>query len=66
MKLKKKKDQNVDASVLLEMENKIRKKKIWRKCVEQTLKQRPSTDCPIHSIYIHQRQTLLWMPRNTC
>jgi hypothetical protein len=39
MKLKKKEDQSVDASVLLRRGNKIQEE-IWR------LKERPSRDCP--------------------
>jgi hypothetical protein len=39
MKLKKKEDQNVDASVLLRRENK-------RQSVQQRLKERLSRDCP--------------------
>jgi hypothetical protein len=41
VKLKKREDQSVDASVLLRRGNKIR-----RQSVEQSLKERPSRDCP--------------------
>jgi hypothetical protein len=45
MKLKKKVDQSVNASVLLRGGNKIQEE-IWRQSVEQRLKKRPSRDCP--------------------
>jgi hypothetical protein len=46
MKPKKKEDQNVDASVLLRRVYKYSQEEIWRKSVEQRLKERPSRDCP--------------------
>jgi hypothetical protein len=46
MKLKKKEDQSVDASVLLEGGTKHSLEEIWRQSVEQILKERPSRDCP--------------------
>jgi hypothetical protein len=45
MKLKKKEDQSVGASVLLRRGNKILKEEIQRQSVEQRLKERPSRDC---------------------
>jgi hypothetical protein len=47
MKLKKKEDQSVDASVLLRRGTKYSRKVKWRHSVEQRLKERPSRDCPI-------------------
>ena len=44
MKLKKKEDQSVDASVLLRRGNKIQE--VWRHIVEQRLKEKPSRGCP--------------------
>ena len=61
MKLKKKEDQSVGASVLLRKGNKTLMGKIWRQNVEQRL-----SHLGIHPIYSHQTQTLLWMPRNAC
>jgi len=46
MKLKKKEDRSVDASVLLRRGNKILRGEIQGPSVEQRLKQRPSRDCP--------------------
>ena len=60
MKLKKKEDQSVGASVLLRKGNKTLMGKIWRQNVEQRLSHL------VHHIYSHQTQTLLWMPRNAC
>jgi hypothetical protein len=63
MKLKKKEDQSVDASVLLRRGNKIltgenMEKEMWRKCgAGQRL-----PHLGIHPTYSHQTQTLLWMP----
>jgi hypothetical protein len=45
MKLKKKEDQSVGASVLLRA-TKYSQEQIWRQSVEQRLKERPSRDCP--------------------
>jgi hypothetical protein len=69
MKLKKKKDQSVDALVLLRRGNKILK--------GTTIETKYGTETKgkvtqrlyllgIHPIYSHQTQTLLWMPRSTC
>jgi hypothetical protein len=46
MKLKKKVDQNMDASVLLRRVNKILTEENIEKRVEQRLKKRPSRDSP--------------------
>jgi hypothetical protein len=46
MKLKKKGDQSVDASVLLRRGTKYSQEEIWRQHVEQRLRERPSRDCP--------------------
>jgi hypothetical protein len=46
MKHKKKEDQSVDAPVLLRTGNKYSQEEIWRKGVEQRLKERPTKDCP--------------------
>jgi hypothetical protein len=46
MKLKKKEDQSVDASVLLRRGTKYSKKEIWRQSVEWRLKERQSRDYP--------------------
>jgi hypothetical protein len=46
MKLKKKEDQNVDASVLLREGTKYSCEEMWRQSVEQRLKERPYRDCP--------------------
>jgi hypothetical protein len=46
MKLKKKEDKNMDASVLLRRGNKFSQEEVWRQSVEQSLKERPSRDCP--------------------
>jgi hypothetical protein len=46
MKLKKKEDQNVNASVLLRRVTKYSLGDIWRHSVEQRLKEKPSRDCP--------------------
>ena len=67
MKLKKKEDQSVDASVLFR--TKYSWEEIWRQSVEQRLKERTSRDCPhlgIYPIHSHQTQTLLWMPTSAC
>jgi hypothetical protein len=46
MKLKKKEDQSVDASVLFRRGNKILRGEIWRQSIEQTQKERSSRDYP--------------------
>jgi hypothetical protein len=46
MKLKKKEDQSVDASVFLRRGNKILKGGNMETSVEQRLKERSSRDCP--------------------
>jgi hypothetical protein len=46
MKLKKKADQSVDASVLLRRGTKYSQEKIWGQSVEQRLKEKPSIDYP--------------------
>ena len=46
MKLKRKEDQNVDASVLFIRVTKYSQEEIWRQSVEQRLKERPPRDCP--------------------
>ena len=69
MRLKKKEDQSMEASVLLRKGKKIlmganmdtkygpetEEKAIWR-----------LFHLGIHPIHSHQMQTLLWMPRSTC
>jgi hypothetical protein len=67
MKLKKKENQNVDASFLLRRGRKYLREEIGRQSVEQRLKERPSRDCPTwRSIPRHQTQTLLQMPTRAC
>jgi hypothetical protein len=46
MKLKKKEDQSVSASILLRRGKKYSQEKIWRQNVNQRLKKRPFRDCP--------------------
>ena len=69
MKLKKKEDQSVDASVLLRKGNKILTEgNMETKCGAETegkAIQRLS-HLGIHLIYSCQTQTLLWMPRSAC
>jgi hypothetical protein len=69
MKLNKKKNQSVDASVLLRRGNKILMgANMETKCraeAEGNGIQRLS-HLGIHSIYRHQTQTLLWIPRSAC
>jgi hypothetical protein len=69
MKLKKKEDQKVDALVLLRKWNKILTgDNTEAKCGTETegkVIQRPP-HLGIHPIYIHQTQTVLWMPKSTC
>ena len=50
MKLKKKEDQSVDASVLLRRGTKYSGEETWRQSVEQRLKERPSRDFPTWGI----------------
>ena len=67
MKLKKKEDQSVDASVLLRKGNKIPMGGDT-KCganTEGKAIQRLS-HLGIHPIYSYQTQTLLWMPTSAC
>jgi hypothetical protein len=47
MQLKKKEEQSVDSLVLLRRGKKYSQEEIWRRSVEQRLKKRPSTECPI-------------------
>jgi hypothetical protein len=69
MKLKKKEDQSVGASVFLRNGNKILTgAKPEAKCGAETegkATQRLS-HLRIHSVYSYQTQTLLWMPRSAC
>jgi hypothetical protein len=69
MKLKKKEDQSVGASILLRRGNKIlmganmetnSKTENDGKAIQRL------THLKIHPIYIHQMQTLLWMARSAC
>jgi hypothetical protein len=46
MKFKKKEEQSVGALVLLRRGKKYSQEEIWRKSVDQRLKERPSKDCP--------------------
>jgi hypothetical protein len=69
MKLKKKEDQSMDASVFLRRRNKILKGgNTETKCGVETegkaIQSLPHLG--IHSIYRHQTQALLWMPRIAC
>jgi hypothetical protein len=69
MKLKKKEDQSVNASLLLRRGNKIpmegvTETKYGAETEEMTI-QRPF-HLGVHPIYSHQTQTLLWMPTNAC
>jgi hypothetical protein len=69
MKLKKKEDQSVGASVLLRKGKKIfMVANMETKCRAETegkAKQR-LPHLGIDPIYSHQTQTLLWMPRRAC
>jgi hypothetical protein len=65
MKLKKKKDQSVDNSLLLRMGNKmpmegLTETKFGAEIEERTVQRLPHLG--IHPIYNHQTQTLLHMP----
>jgi hypothetical protein len=67
MKTKKKEDQNVDASVLFRRGNKrLTGRNTERKCKIETegkaIQRLPHLG--IYSIYSHQTQTLLWIPRS--
>jgi hypothetical protein len=69
MKLKKKKNQNVDTLVLLRRGNKIPMgRDTETKCGAETegkvIQRLPHLG--IHPIYSHQTQTLLWMPTGAC
>jgi hypothetical protein len=69
MKLKKKKDQSVDALVLLRRGNKIHKTgNMETKCGAETegktIQRLPHLG--IHPIYSHQPLTLLWIWRSAC
>ena len=70
MKLKKKEDQSVDASVLLRRENKIfTGGNTETKCRAEIEKKKAIQRLPhlrSHSIYRHQTHTLLLMPRSAC
>ena len=69
MKLKKKEDQTVDASGLLRSRKKIpMEENMETKCGAETEGKAIQTlsHPGIHSIYNHQIQILLWMPRSTC
>jgi hypothetical protein len=66
MKLKKKEDHSVDTSVLLRRKNKIHMEEVTEtkygaETEEVTIQRLPHLG--IQSIYIHQTQTLLWMPK---
>jgi hypothetical protein len=69
MKLKKKEDQSVDASVLLSRGSKIltggNMETKYGAETEGNAIQR-LFHLGIHPIYSHQMQTLLWMPRSAC
>jgi hypothetical protein len=69
MKLKKKKDQNMDASVLLRTEKKVLKggnteTKGGKETEGKAIQKLPHVG--IHPIYRQQTQTLLLMPRSAC
>jgi hypothetical protein len=69
MKLKKKEDQSVDASVLIRRGNIILKGGVTEtKCGAETegktIQRLPHLG--IHTIYSHQTQTLIQMPRSAC
>jgi hypothetical protein len=69
MKLKKKEDQNVDASMLLRRENKIfTGGNMETKCGAETegkaIQRLPNLG--IHPIYSHQIRTLLWKLGRAC
>jgi hypothetical protein len=67
MKLKKKEDQNVNASVLLRRGNKIlTEENTETNCGEETegKTMKRLAHLGIHPIYSHQTQILSWMPRS--
>ena len=69
MKLKKKEDQSVDASILLRRGNKIpmggiTETKCGAESEGKTIQRLPHLG--IHPIYSHQTQTLLWMLTSAC
>jgi hypothetical protein len=69
MKLKKKEDQSVDASVLLRRGNKIpmggvTETKYGAETEGMTIQRLPHLG--IHPIHSHHTQTILWMPTNAC
>jgi hypothetical protein len=69
MKLKKKADQSVDASVLVRRGNKILMGgNTETKCGSETEEKaiQRLSDLGIHPIYSHQTLTLLQMPQNAC
>jgi hypothetical protein len=69
MKLKKKEDQSVDASVLFRRGNKILTGgNMESKCGAET-EAKAIQRLPLlgtHSVYRYQTQTLLWMPGSAC
>ena len=68
MKLKKKEEQSVGASVLPRRGTKYSQEQIWRQSVEQT-ERKAIQSLPylgIHPVHIHQNQTLLGMPTSAC
>jgi hypothetical protein len=69
MKLKKRKDESVDTSILLRGGNKIPMEGLTEtKCRAETegmtIQRLPHLG--IHPMYNHQTQTLLWMPTSIC
>jgi hypothetical protein len=65
MKLNKKEDQSVDASLLLRMGNKIPMEGVTETKFRAKKERRTTQRLPhpgIHTIYNHQTQTLLYMP----
>jgi hypothetical protein len=69
MKLKKKEDRHVGASVLLKKGNKILTRtntetKCGAECEEKAIQR--LLHLGIHLIYNHQTQIILWMPRSAC
>jgi hypothetical protein len=69
MKLKKKKDQSVDTSFLLRMENKIPMEGVTEtKCETETegLTIQKLPHLVIHHLNNLQNQTLLWIPTRAC
>jgi hypothetical protein len=69
MKLKKKEDQSVDASILLRGGNKTPMEGVTEtKCETETegMTIRRLPHLGIHPIHNYQTQTLFWMPTSTC